>query len=136
MKNYILSLAFLITSSGAMAQKADTTKNATSADSLFNAMSKDNKNEAMVIFESPRLILSQTTETIKKKNLNFMVIHRFGDLAGRSGGGKYFYGLDDVADVYIGFQYGLTNNLNIDLGRSTIPTIGGLVDLELKYAVL
>jgi hypothetical protein len=135
MKNSIL-LVFLMASTGLMAQKVDSIKQATAADSLFNAMNSDKKEEPLTIFESSRLTLSQTTETVKKNNLNFLVIHRFGDFAGKTGGGKYFYGLDNVADVYIGFEYGLTNNLNIDIGRSTIPTIGGLVDLELKYAVL
>src|SRR3569623_510300 len=68
-----------------------------------------------------------------KKNFNFLVIHRFGDFAGKTGCGKTYFGLDDVADVYIGFEYGITDDLNIDMGRSTI---GGLADLELKYAVL
>ncbi|MDB5023805.1 MAG: hypothetical protein JWP78_1560 [Mucilaginibacter sp.] len=135
MKNSIL-LVLVMLSTGLMAQKADSIKRATAADSLFTAMNGDKKEEPVTVFESSRLILSQTTETVKKKNFNFLVIHRFGDFAGKAGGGKYFYGLDDVADVYIGFEYGLTNNLNIDLGRSTIPVIGGLVDLELKYAVL
>ncbi|HTH82895.1 MAG TPA: DUF5777 family beta-barrel protein [Mucilaginibacter sp.] len=136
MKQHIILLALLMTGVSAMAQNAGQQKNSTSADSLFNSMSADNKNEAAIIFESPRLILSQSTETINKKNLNLIFVHRFGDLAGKFGGGKTFFGLDNVADVYIGFQYGLTNNLNIEIGRSTIPTVGGLIDLEVKYAVL
>jgi hypothetical protein len=136
MKSFIISFAFLIVSNALLAQKTDTIKNATSADSLFSSMNKDNKKENVVVFESSRLILSQSTETVKKKNLNFLVIHRFGDFAGSAGGGKYFFGLDDVADVYIGFEYGITNNLNIDIGRSTIPLVGGLVSAELKYAIL
>jgi hypothetical protein len=135
MKNLIL-LAFLMVSTGAMAQKIDSVKKATSADSLFNLMNSDNKKEHVAIFESSRLILSQSTETVKKNNLNFLVMHRFGDFAGDEGGGKYLYGLDKVADLYIGFEYGLTNNLNIDFGRSAMPDEGGLIDLELKYAIL
>jgi hypothetical protein len=130
MKNFTILFAFLIISTGLMAQATSTT------DSLFNSMNKENKKENVSIFESSRLILSQSTETVKKNNLNFLVIHRFGDFAGSNGGGKYDFGLDDVADVYIGFEYGLSNNLNIDFGRSTIPSPGGLVDLGLKYAVL
>jgi hypothetical protein len=133
MKNYIILLSFLIVSKGLTAQKADSTKNATSADSLLNSINSDNKKEPVAIFETSRLILSQSTETVKKKNLNFLIIHRFGDFAGKTGGGQYFYGLDDIADVYLGFEYGLTDNLNIDIGRTTI---GGLADLELKYAIL
>ncbi|MBB3054627.1 DUF5777 family beta-barrel protein [Mucilaginibacter gotjawali] len=136
MKKHLMLAAFLIVSSGLMAQNADNSKTSTPADSLLNSMSSDQKNLPVIGFRSTRLILSQTTETVKKKTLNFMVIHRFGDFAGKNGGGRFFYGLDDVADVYIGFEYGITDNLNIHFGRSTQPTLGGLVDLELKYAML
>ncbi len=133
----LLTLLFLAISTGVIAQKPDTIKKVSSTDSLFNSMAGDNKTKgAITIFESPRFILTQSTETVKKKNLNVLIIHRFGDAAGNLGGGKTFFGLDAVADVYIGFQYGLTNDLNIDIGRSTIPTLGGLVSGQLKYAVL
>jgi len=146
MKKYLILSSFLIISLSSMAQNADTiskkksastTKSASgesAADSLLNSLNTDNnKKEPIAIFKSSRLILSQTTETVKKKNLNFLIIHRFGDFGGKQGGGQFYYGLDDVADVYIGFEYGLTNNLNIDIGRTTI---GGLADLEFKYAIL
>jgi hypothetical protein len=136
MKHFNILLILVTVSSGLMAQKSDTTKKATSADSLFNLMNNENKREPVTVFESSRLILSQSTEMVKKNNLNFLIIHRFGDLAGIMGGGKYFFGFDNIADVYMGFEYGLTNNLNIDIGRSSIPDPGGLADLELKYAVL
>src|SRR6184192_42975 len=122
----LLTIIFLALSTGLMAQKADTTKKASATDSLFNSMNNDNPKRSVTIFESPRFILTQSAETIKKKNLNVLIIHRFGDAAGNLGGGKTFFGLDAVADVYIGFEYGITDNLNIDFGRSTIPTVGGL----------
>jgi len=131
MKKCIILLSLVLAGAGAMAQNSD--KKATAADSLLNSMSGGEANGPMMIFKSSRLVLSQSTETIKKNNFNFLVIHRFGDFAGKNGGGKLYYGLDDVADVYIGFEYGITDNLNIDMGRSTI---GGLADLELKYAVV
>jgi len=124
MKKYIFLLALLTVSIGAFAQKTD---------SLLNSMSSDNKNEPVTIFKASRLILSQSSETVKKNNLNFLIIHRFGDFSGKNGGGQIFFGLDAVADVYLGFEYGLTDNLNIDIGRTTI---GGLANLELKYAFL
>jgi hypothetical protein len=129
----LLSLAI-----GLKAQQTDTTKKGaskqTSADSLMNAMSKDDKPEGVIgAFKSTRLILSPTTQTVKKNNLNFLVIHRFGDLATSTTGAKTFFGLDAVQDVYIGFEYGLSDNLNITLGRSTI---GQLIEVGLKYAVL
>jgi len=135
MKKTIILLGLLAVSFNIMAQKkAENEKKGTAADSLLNAMnSNDQEKGPLKIFKSSRLVLSQSTETIKKNNLNFLVIHRFGDFAGKNGGGKLYYGLDDIADVYLGFEYGVTDNFNIDIGRTTI---GGLADLEFKYAIL
>ena len=133
MKRGIILLSLMLASVSLMAQKGDSDKKTTAADSLLNSMSSDDAKGPIEIYKSSRLVLSQSTKTIKKNNFNFLVIHRFGDFAGKNGGGKLYYGLDDVADVYIGFEYGLSDNFNIDMGRSTI---GGLADLELKYAVL
>jgi hypothetical protein len=134
-KTPLIALAFVLSAISSEAQKIDSAKKSpTSADSLMNALASTPKAEPVIeTFKSTRLILSQTTETVKKNNLNFQIIHRFGDIAGTNGGGRLAFGLDDVADVYIGFEYGLTDNLNIDFGRSTI---GGLLNLELKYALL
>ncbi|MDP9048412.1 MAG: DUF5777 family beta-barrel protein, partial [Bacteroidota bacterium] len=133
MKKYIFLIALFLVSAALRAQKSDPFKKDNSADSLLNSMNSDDKNAPVAIFKASRLILSQSSETVKKKNLNFLVIHRFGDFAGKNGGGQTFFGLDAVADVYLGFEYGLTDNLNIDIGRTTI---GGMADLELKYALL
>jgi len=130
----LIAIACLLLSHFAAAQKTDTTKKSTSADSLMSAIDGPAKAEPVIAtFKSTRLVLSQTTQTVKKGNLNFQIIHRFGDVAGTNGGGKEFFGLDDVNDVYFGFEYGITDNLNVDFGRSTI---GGLLNLELKYALL
>ena len=136
MKNCVLLLTFILIGNGLMAQKADSAKRTTTTDSLFNSLAAVNKKQRTVVFPSSRLVLAQSTETVKKNNLNFLVIHRFGDAAGTLGGGKTFFGFDNVADVYIGFEYGLTDNLNIDIGRTTIPKTGGLLDVEVKFAAV
>ncbi|HTD97953.1 MAG TPA: DUF5777 family beta-barrel protein [Mucilaginibacter sp.] len=137
MKRSIILLALMTLCVGLKAQ-TDTTKKApgktSSADSLMNSLSPDDKHQDVLpAFKATRLILSQTTTTVKKNNFNFLVIHRFGDMAGKAGGAQTLFGLDAVKDVYIGFEYGLSDNFNIDFGRSTI---GQLVELGLKYAVL
>lgn len=124
---------FLAFASGLKAQQKGAQKQS-STDSLMNSMSTDDKHQdVLAAFKATRLILSPTTETVKKKNLNFLVIHRFGDIGTPTGGARTLFGLDAVNDVYIGFEYGLSDNLNIDFGRSTI---GQLVEAGLKYAVL
>jgi hypothetical protein len=134
MKKFLFLLIIIAISTGLRAQNKPAT-GTTAADSLMNAMNKGEAKDEPVIatFKSSRLILGSTTETVKKKNLNFLVIHRFGDLAGSEGGGKTFFGLDNSSDIYIGFEYGISNNLDIEFGRSKFAQ---LIDLGLKYAVL
>lgn len=135
MKRSLLFAAFLCSAIMATAQtKKDSTAKPSSTDSLMNSLSAPEKGEPVIAtFKATRLIFSQTTETVKKKELNFLVIHRFGDLAGAAGGGKTFFGLDNSSDIYIGFEYGITDNLNIGLGRSKYEQ---LIDLQLKYYLL
>jgi hypothetical protein len=126
MKKYLFLFTFLIAGQIARAQ--------TAADSIMNALNATTKPEpVMATFKSTWLILSQTTETVKKNNLNFLVVHRFGDIGGPNGGGQTFFGLDASTDIYIGFEYGLTDNFNIDFGRSKFEQ---LIDLGFKYALL
>jgi hypothetical protein len=127
MKKNIAVLALLAVTWSAKAQQKS------AADSLMNAMSANDKPVPVAIFKSTRLVLSQTTEMVKKNELNFQIIHRFGDIAGTNGGGQAAFGIDRVNDVFFGFEYGVSDNFNLDLGRSTI---GQLIQLEAKWAVL
>lgn len=135
MKKLIILIALLALCIGVKAQKTDTTKKEPSADSLMNSLSAgdDKHDHILSAFKATRLIFSPTTEMVRKKNLNFLVIHRFGDIATGPGGARTLFGHDAVNDVYIGFEYGVSDNFNINFGRSTI---GQLVELQLKYALL
>lgn len=136
MKKNLMLIAMLLSAGLAAAQttRTYTSGKSSSTDSLMNSLTKPEKGEPVIAtFKATRLIFTQTTETVKKKELNFMVIHRFGDIAGSAGGGKTFFGLDNSSDIYIGFEYGLTDNLNIGLGRSKFEQ---MIDLQLKYYLL
>jgi len=138
MKRIFIAFTLFALAVGVKAQQTDTSKKAggkpSATDSLLNSMSTDDKHQDVIgAFKATRLILSPTTTTVKKNNLNFLVIHRFGDIGTPTGGARTLFGLDAVNDVYIGFEYGLSDNLNVDLGRSTI---GQLIEVGLKYAVL
>lgn len=133
MKKNIALLAFMALSFCLKAQQTKTTSPPSAADSLLNSMNSNAVGEPVTIFKSTRLVLSQTTKMVKKNNFNFQIIHRFGDMAGTNGGPQTAFGIDRVNDVYFGFEYGISDKLNVDLGRSTI---GQLVQLEVKYAVL
>jgi len=138
MKRFLILFALVTLSISLRAQQKDSTKKTTekqtAADSLLNSISADDQQEHNInAFKGTRLILGLTPVTIKKNNLNFMVVHRFGDMAGKIGGPQTFFGLDAVSDVYIGFEYGISDNLTASLGRNTI---GQLIEGGLKYAVL
>jgi hypothetical protein len=134
MKTSLLFMAMLCTAGLLKAQTTKTDTTASNTDALMKTLSAPEKGEPVIAtFKATRLILSQTTETVKKKELNFLVIHRFGDIAGSAGGGKTMWGLDNSSDIYIGFEYGLTDNLNISFGRSKFES---LLDLGLKYNIL
>jgi hypothetical protein len=135
MKYFLLLLLSLkMLSFQASAQQGRAPKDSSATDSLMNSLLMgSDKEPVLATFKSTRLILTETTETIKKNNLNFMVVHRFGDVAGADGGGKTLWGLDNSSDIYIGFEYGLTNNLDIDFGRSKYEQ---LLELGIKYNIL
>jgi hypothetical protein len=136
MKKLLYLLPLLVISLGAMAQKTESQPKPSAADSLMNAMNSTagkKPNDIVPIFKSTRVVMVQSTETVKKNNLNFLVLHRFGDIGGAEGGGETLWGLDNSSDIYIGFEYGLTDNLDIDFGRSKFNQ---MIDLALKYAIL
>jgi len=130
----ILFLTALCLGSYFVKAQTPATADTSSTDALLKSLNTPEKNQPVIAtFKATRLILSQTTETVKKKELNFLVIHRFGDLAGANGGAKTFWGLDNSSDIYIGFEYGISDNFNIDFGRSKYEQ---LLDLGLKYNFL
>ncbi len=100
MKKSLAVLAFIALSLSLKAQQKSSTS---SDDSLLNSMNASEKPAPVSIFKSTRLVLSQTTEMVKKNNFNFQIIHRFGDIAGTDGGPQTAFGLDRVNDVMFGF---------------------------------
>ncbi|MFD1772183.1 DUF5777 family beta-barrel protein [Sphingobacterium suaedae] len=88
-------------------------------------------------FKSGYLINAKTPETIHCNELDFRVDHRFGDIAGRAGGAKNFFGLDNSTDIRIGFDYGILDNLNVGLARAKGATsITQLYETNVKYRFL
>lgn len=70
------------------------------------------------IFSSGRAINARTPLLVGKGKMDFNVTHNFGDLAGSNGGIKRFFGLDNSADIRIGFTVGLTDQLEAGIARS------------------
>ena len=66
-------------------------------------------------FKSTRVINAHSTEMLVKGSMDVRILHRFGLI---NQGYKQFYGLDN-ATMRIGFDYGVTQNLMVGIGRST-----------------
>ncbi len=66
-------------------------------------------------FKSTRVINAHSIEMLAKHNLDFRVMHRFGFV---SDGIKQLFGLD-VASFRMSFDYGITDDFTVGIGRST-----------------
>lgn len=103
-------------------------------DSIMQTMEADKeKYPVSAIFKSPKLVLLQTNVTQSKQNLTFWIGHRFGDIGGESGGSHTLFGLDAATDIHIGFDYGITDDLTVGIGRSKYNET---YNLQAKYALL
>ncbi len=80
-------------------------------------------------FKAEYIINTQTIESPAKNNLNFVIQHRFGQL---NSGSYNFFGLDN-ATLRLGLDYGITDDLDVGVGRSSyLKTFDGY----LKYKLL
>jgi hypothetical protein len=85
--------------------------------------------EVELTFDAPRLITLYTVESLPKKELHVSIMHNFGNL---SGGARNAFGLDNGANVRIGFEYGISDRFSMAVGRSGLDKI---VDLGMRLAV-
>jgi len=100
-------------------------------------LTTENKDPDLVwLFSAPKLINANTVEMILPGILEFKVTHNFGDVAGDNGGIKNFFGLDNAADIRIGFQYGLSKKLNLSAARAKGASLQQLYELGLKYRLM
>lgn len=91
---------------------------------LLNQKEEPVTNYTIATFKNTRLISGHSVETNGKRVLQFLIGHRFGRL---NSGWRDLYGLDN-ATIRIGFDYGLTDNINIGFGRSSFQkTYDGMV---------
>lgn len=80
---------------------------------------QDSKEKRPVqIFSSEKAVNANTPETVGKGKMAFKVSHNFGDIAGKGGGLKNFFGLDNSTDVRIAFQIGLGKRFDIIAARA------------------
>lgn len=87
-------------------------------DSLMQNLGQETNEPVLSTFKSPKLVLLQTNKTQEKQHLTFWIGHRFGDIGGEFGGSHTLFGLDAATDILIGFDYGITEDLTLGIGRS------------------
>ncbi len=88
-------------------------------------------------FNDRWVINSPSVELLPARKLDARVTHRFGDFAGAAGGWKTFYGLENATDVAIGFEYGISNRLQVGAYRSKgAGPMKQLVSGMVKYSLL
>jgi hypothetical protein len=99
-----------------------------------NSESENKSKPISRTFGSTRIINSHSTECIEKKTLDFRISHRFGDI---NGGAYTLFGIDNAADIRFAFEYGVSDDFLIGLGRSKGQgPINSLVDGFFKYRIL
>lgn len=80
-------------------------------------------------FKATQIVNTPTVEAPAKKNLQFMIMHRFGRL---NEGGYELFGLDNAV-IRFALDYGLTDKLSVGIGRSSHEKV---YDASLKYKLL
>jgi hypothetical protein len=88
-------------------------------------------NKAATTFWTPTLIAQTTTENLQARNLNVTIMHNFG--VATTNVVRNFFGLDNVQNVRLGLDYGLTDRWSIGIGRSSQLNV---VDLRSKLTVM
>ena len=121
MKKNILFIAMLLMVNFAWAQ-----------DDLLDMLKAENTVSSPVLatFKGTRIITGQSNENIAKKHLNFLILHRFGELKDDA----WYYSLlgIDEATVRIAFDYGITDKLMVGVGRSSKTKV---YDFSVKYKI-
>ncbi|HKG08383.1 MAG TPA: DUF5777 family beta-barrel protein [Pedobacter sp.] len=104
------------------------------ADSLLKALNADAKAPPVeAVFKATRVVLTHSTETQKKHDLDLRIRHHFGDIGGRFGSAHTLYGLDVASDLFIGLDYGVSDDFTVAVGRSKVDE---LFNFSGKYKLL
>lgn len=80
-------------------------------------------------FKGTRLINGHSVETRSRKNLTFIISHRFGNIRG---GAYEFFGMDG-ANIRLGLDYAVTDRFTLGIGRNSL---GKHLDGFAKYRLL
>ncbi len=100
-------------------------------DDLLNELESDVQEDNYVTstFKGLKIVNFESTKLVNKRNLFFIVAHRFGSV---ENGIDDFFGLDQAV-TQLKFIYGITDGVNIGIARSSFQkTYGG----HIKYRIV
>lgn len=104
------------------------------------AQNKPTKEYVFQTFKDTRTINSYSVETLQKKLLDIRISHRFGDFFNQwkfNNAWADFIGLENAADIGIGVEYGVTNNLTLGFHRTKgSSALRSLLHGLAKYRIL
>ncbi len=99
-------------------------------DDLLSLLGEEKTTDyATATFKTTKVVNTHSIENNGKGVLNFIINHRFGQL---NGGAYELFGLDQ-AYIRFGFEYGITDRLNIGVGRNSYEKV---YDGFVKYKIL
>ena len=130
MKGIKIILLFCLLSATAKTVAQDTTSSLLSILEKEMEQQKDVTIYTTATFKTTRLINGHSLENVGKDVLDVKISHRFGNI---SEGGYELFGLDK-ASMRMGFDYGLTKNIMIGVGRSTFQkTYDGFIKIKILH---
>ena len=96
---------------------------------LLEEANQTNEKEVVgSVYKATRLILGHSTKTRKQGELELLITHRFGKI---SSGSHELWGLDN-SSMKMNLDYGLTDHINIGLGRSSFDkTFDGFIKYKM-----
>jgi len=101
---------------------------------------KDTKpKKVYATFKTLKIGNAQTTETVKKKHLDYRISHRFGNAYDNTtknplnDAAQTGFGFDNASDIRNSLEYGILDNLSVGIGRSRLNK---LVDGSVKWRFL
>lgn len=108
--------------------------------SLVNEGNEKKHEKVFATFKTYKLGNAQTIETVKKNHLDFRISHRFGNVYNSAlepnalnEAAHTYFGFDNASDIRWSFDYGVTDNITIGIGRSRFREI---YDGSVKWKLL
>lgn len=96
--------------------------------SELDSITEESNHEVIAAFKSTRLMIGQSIERVRKDQLHFRISHVFQRILGV----QNFFGLDNLNNMHLSFEYGLTDFIQVGLARENVDrTYSGTLKLSL-----